>query len=135
MLGFLGFSRDSKEVPIGILIGIVIPSILTQPIEFPYDDLGLGSEEAMGSWITSRNQMKYQILKFLGAMHYSWLVAWFYEENSIYEIISKETEDFSNWDYPLTLGELMGACERLLITLEMLGLRPWSNYPLRFLYV
>lgn len=71
MLGFLGFSRDSKEVPIGILIGIVIPSILTQPIEFSYDDLGLGSEEAMGSWITSRNQMKYQILKFLGAMHYS----------------------------------------------------------------
>lgn len=135
MLGFLGFSRDSKEVPIDILIGIVIPSILTQPIEFPYDDLGLGSEEAMGSWITSRNQMKYQILKFLGAMLYSWLVVWFYQENSIYEIISKETEDFSNWDYPLTLGELMSACERLLITLEMLGLRPWSNYPLRFLYI
>lgn len=135
MLGFLGFSRDSKEVPIDILIGIVIPSILTQPIEFPYDDLGLGSEEAMGSWITSRNQMKYQILKFLGAMLYSWLVVWFYQENSIYEIISKETEDFSNWDYPLTLGELMGDFERLLITLEMLGLRPWSNYPLRFLYI
>lgn len=53
-------------MPIDTLIGIVVLSILTQPIEFPYDDLGLGSEEAMGSLDYKQEPNKISNLKISG---------------------------------------------------------------------